>query len=502
MPMALTDPNLPGNPIVFANESFLKLSGYSMEEVLGQEPHFMNGRNTDPKDKARFSEAIRSDQDDIIETVQYRKNGTRFVATVLISAFKDDEGRVLNHFMSWLDVTRRVDAEDELSDVRAAEAVLSDDLRITKILHDLGARLVSEDNLQTIYEEILSAAIEITRSKAGTVQMLDPETDELVVIAKRGFSEEAEDYFRRIDARSNTSCGAALRLGERAYFNFDPASTDESARLHVQDGILSAQSTPLISRSGEPIGMVSTHWGELNHRASDRQLRFLDLLARQAADLLEHRAYVEALSDSERHANTLLAELQHRVRNTLAVVRSIARGTAETTGSSEEMLSHFQGRLDAFSRVQAAVTRSADGTVNLKSLIEDELVAYAAREGDQVRIFGDDVALQAKAAERISLAVHELTTNAVKHGALIDGTGRLDIHWAREDLRGSAFLKLKWSESGVDLQNTEITHEGFGMDLLRRTLAYDLDAETRLELLSDGLKFELLMPMRALAEAS
>src|SRR5690242_18567386 len=62
MPMALTDPNLPGNPIVFANESFLKLSGYSMGEVLGQQPHFMNGPGTDPNDAARFSEAIRADQ--------------------------------------------------------------------------------------------------------------------------------------------------------------------------------------------------------------------------------------------------------------------------------------------------------------------------------------------------------------------------------------------------------------------------------------------------------
>src|SRR5689334_6911823 len=73
MPMALTDPNLPGNPIVFANEAFLGLSGYRMEEVLGQQPHFLNGPDTDRRDAARFTEAIRADQDDIIETVQYRK---------------------------------------------------------------------------------------------------------------------------------------------------------------------------------------------------------------------------------------------------------------------------------------------------------------------------------------------------------------------------------------------------------------------------------------------
>lgn len=124
MPMALTDPNLPGNPIVFANEAFLKLTGYRMEEVLGQQPHFMNGRDTDPKDTARFAEALRSDQDDLVETVQYRKDGSAFVATVLLSVFKDDEGRVINHFMSWLDVTRRVEAEGEVADLRKAQTAL------------------------------------------------------------------------------------------------------------------------------------------------------------------------------------------------------------------------------------------------------------------------------------------------------------------------------------------------------------------------------------------
>lgn len=176
MPMALTDPTLPGNPIVFANDAFLRLSGYRMEEVLGQQPHFMNGRMTDPKDAARFAESLRSDQDDIVETVQYRKDGTRFSATVLVSGFKDEQGNTINHFMSWLDVTRRVNAEAEIADLQASQFALSEELRNTNILRDLSSRLFSENNVQTIYEGILSAAIEITNARAGTLQVLDTET--------------------------------------------------------------------------------------------------------------------------------------------------------------------------------------------------------------------------------------------------------------------------------------------------------------------------------------
>src|SRR3712207_2439564 len=89
MPMAMTDPNLPGNPIVFANQSFLDLTGYSMEEVLGQQPFFMNGQETDPADASRFREALEQDRDEHLETVQYRKDGSRFIASLFLSAFKD-----------------------------------------------------------------------------------------------------------------------------------------------------------------------------------------------------------------------------------------------------------------------------------------------------------------------------------------------------------------------------------------------------------------------------
>lgn len=121
MPMAVTDPSLPGNPIVFVNEAFLQLSGYSMTEVLGQQPHFMNGRDTDAEDAARFQEALEKDCDAVIETVQYRKNGSRFTASVLLSAFKDPEGRTLNQFLSYLDVSRRVDSEQRAAASEASE---------------------------------------------------------------------------------------------------------------------------------------------------------------------------------------------------------------------------------------------------------------------------------------------------------------------------------------------------------------------------------------------
>jgi PAS domain S-box-containing protein len=187
-----------------------------------------------------------------------------------------------------------------LERARAEEATAAD-LRDTQLLQELGARFVTEGDIQTLYQEILSAAIALTRANGGTVQMLDSATQKLLTLASQGFSRAVFEHFYRLDASSNTSCDIALRTGDRTFIDFDvPASEDPdgSRRMHLEAGYRSAQSTPLITRSGRAIGMVSTHWSD-HYRPSDRELRFLDLLARQAADLIEQRQSEQALRDSE-----------------------------------------------------------------------------------------------------------------------------------------------------------------------------------------------------------
>jgi PAS domain S-box-containing protein len=114
MPMLVTDATLPGNPIVFANHSFVDLSGYSIDELLGQDPHFMNGKGTDPEAIRRYEAAIPEGRDETLEILQYRKDGTPFRAMLFASPVDDGQGTVTNHFFSYLDITRRYDAEEDL----------------------------------------------------------------------------------------------------------------------------------------------------------------------------------------------------------------------------------------------------------------------------------------------------------------------------------------------------------------------------------------------------
>src|SRR5262249_18898187 len=123
----------------------------------------------------------------------------------------------------------------------------------------------------------------------------------------------------------------ALARGERVVVDFDVPEAEDpdgSARRHREYGLLSAQSTPLISRSGRALGMFSTHW-RAHRRLDDRELRFLDLLARQAADLIERtqteqalRLSAQQLRDADRRKDEFIAMLAHELRNPLVPIRT------------------------------------------------------------------------------------------------------------------------------------------------------------------------------------
>ena len=214
---------------------------------------------------------------------------------------------------------------------RRSEKSLATDLAVTRRLRDLSARLVAEGNVQVLIEEILAEAISIMNADGGTLQLLDEATQELTFAATKGLDPELSAHFERVSATSQSSCGRALASGMRAWVDFDvPGNVDPdgSLRRHAAYGFRSAQSTPLVSRSGRVLGMVSTHWRE--HRTgNDRDAQFLDLLSRQAADLIERtraeeelRRSEHQLRDADRRKDEFIAMLAHELRNPLVPIRT------------------------------------------------------------------------------------------------------------------------------------------------------------------------------------
>src|SRR5215467_8814232 len=181
-------------------------------------------------------------------------------------------------------------------------------------LQEISTLLIQEGNLEALYERVLDAAISLMSADFGTLQKYYPGQGELQLLATRGFHPESAAFWGRVNRDSATTCGTALSLGRRVIVP-DFESSDfmaGTADLIVsrRSGLRAAQSTPLVSRSGRLLGMISTHWHKPHH-PTEHELRLLDVLARQAADLIE-RVQVE----------TVLRESEQRLRWLASIVES------------------------------------------------------------------------------------------------------------------------------------------------------------------------------------
>jgi PAS domain S-box-containing protein len=181
-------------------------------------------------------------------------------------------------------------------------------------LKEISTLLIQEGNLAALYDRVLEAAISLMSADMGCMQKYNPERGELLLLAaKEGFHPEAAAFWERVNRASATTCGMALSVGRRVIvpdveasdFMADTADLDALRRSSIR----AAQSTPLVSRSGRLLGMITTHWRE-PHQPTERALRSLDVLARQAADLIERTEIETALRETEQRLRWLASIVQ------------------------------------------------------------------------------------------------------------------------------------------------------------------------------------------------
>ena len=200
--------------------------------------------------------------------------------------------------------------------------------------------------------------------------------------------------------------------------------------------------------------------------------------------------------EAEARQNLLLEELNHRVKNTLATVQSLARHTARNCTTAEEFRVRFEARLMALSQAHDRLTRHQWEGAQLGEIAEEELACHRAG-GHAVRTTGPDVMLPPRAALSVSMALHELTTNAAKYGALSGpGGGVVELAWTvlREGSPFPTRVSLTWEERGGP-PVTPPEGEGFGSRLLRVT-AQELGGESTTEYRPEGLRWTLSFPLR------
>jgi PAS domain S-box-containing protein len=190
----------------------------------------------------------------------------------------------------------------------------------------------------------------------------------------------------------------------------------------------------------------------------------------------------------------LMLELQHRVKNILNNVRAIASQTRQSSRTLDQFMEAFGARLGALARAQGLVARGPLEKVALGDLVGFELAASGGQEGSSFTLCGPTVSFSPRDAQAIAMAIHELTTNAAKYGALSVGSGHVEVAWRTERRDARAHLWLRWRERGLQLQDTAPA-KGFGARVIEDSLPYILGGTSRLSFHPDGVECVMEFPL-------
>ncbi|MBO9712672.1 PAS domain S-box protein [Sphingomonas sp.] len=196
---------------------------------------------------------------------------------------------------------------------------------------------------------------------------------------------------------------------------------------------------------------------------------------------------------AEAHLRLLVDELNHRVKNSLAIVQGIAQQTFKAGADPEAARRAFEGRIAALSEAHDLLTREHWGSVSMARIIADAVAPHGGDLG-RFRLDGPDLTIAPKTAISLALAIHELATNAVKHGALSQPEGRVTILWARGGSEADPQLHFEWSEAGGP-PVTPPKSRGFGTRMIERGLAAELNGTVHIEFAPAGLICTLDAPL-------
>jgi signal transduction histidine kinase len=371
------------------------------------------------------------------------------------------------------ELERRVAERTE--ELQALKDELAADLRDMTRLHELSTRQLGSTDLPSLLDDVLGATIALQRADFGNIQLYNAEISALEIHAQRGLSREFLEHFSQV-RDTESACGRALQLGRRVVIEdvqVDPEFGPHRDAANAA-GVRAVQSTPLFSRAGETLGMISTHFRQ-PHRPSERELRLTDLYARQASELIEHNRAQGALRTAQAElahvmrvatVGEMAASLAHEINQPLAAVVTNGNACLRWLGRAQpdlaEAASAVQRIIRDANRASEVVTHTrallrkpaGDKTpLDVTEVVHETLVAHAEvvrhrvilRESlalDLPPVLGDRVQLQQ--------VVINLVMNAIEAMASISDDGRtLDVRTARHDADGRPAVLVAVRDAGV-----------------------------------------------------
>jgi PAS domain S-box-containing protein len=377
-----------------------------------------------------------------VERIVKRMDGAEVIVSLNIDPLRNAKGELIGAVNCFLDITER----------KRTDAALDHSRRLT---------LEQEQRLAATYEH---AAIGISEvAPDGRFLRVNE-----AICAITGFSRE-HLLANRMFTHTHPDDTDADREGFRKQVNGELEFYSVEKRFIRNDGRviwMSVRSSPV--------------------RASDGQLLYL---VRVVQDVTERKA-------AERRQKLLVDELNHRVKNTLATVQSLASQTARGAPTPEAFREGFEGRLIALSKAHDQLTRHHWESAELRELLSASTAPYAGTGAERIVLRGEDIVLRPRAVLTLAMVFHELITNAAKYGALSLPGGLIEIRWQLAGAGERPLLRIDWVEkSGPVVAKPQ--RRGFGSRLIEGSIAAELGGSARLAFERAGVRCEIVIPLEA-----
>ena len=420
------------------NPAAEKLFGYAADEILGRHISILAAPGRENEMPAILERIRRGEKVDHYETVRRRKNGSLVAISLTVSPIRDEAGRIIGASKIARDITETKRAEEAL---RASEERFR--------------------NLANAVPDIVWTA-----DPDGTITFANDRWFEYCGITPERNAREWPELVLHPEDRKRciAEWTRALREGTQYEIEVRNRRHDGAYRWFL------TRAAPV--RDAE--GRITAWYGSTT-----------DIHDRKQAD--------------ERQ-QILAAELSHRVKNLLTVIGVLAERTADKATSVAQFLEAFRGRIQALSSAQAALIASDWQAASLKVLVQGALEPYLV-DGGRIHLDVEDLPIRSDLALTLTLALHELATNAAKYGALSSATGQVRLTARVEPGESGPEFSLVWDESGgPPVQSPE--YIGFGTTLLGRAMEYQHQGRAELLWRKSGLLCRLGLPVSEIAVAS
>lgn len=307
--------------------------------------------------------------------------------------------------------------------------------------------------------------------------------------------ELAKDYISAEDFRERAAGALVLPISRAArdyivFFRKEVARTVNWGGDPTKPATLGPNGIRLTPRKSfdawkEVVQGQSRFWTTLDLRVAE--------ILRMA--LLEVVLRLANVAEKERRAagqrqELLIAELNHRVRNILSLIRGLIMQSKSRDMTLEDFANVVGGRVQALARAHDQITVDNWGPASMRALFVAETAAYLNEKSSRVKLTGPEVLLEPQAFSTLALVVHELLTNSAKYGALCDSVGKVDVKWQVES---SGQLKIEWAEEGGPPVQAP-TRRGFGSTIIERSIPYDLNGEAQIDYRLAGFRAQFAIP--------